>query len=227
MAPNVARTMPDSSQGGELAPGVMIWRRYFDEGTQAVLLGEVLGLAGHAPFYQPRMPRSGRPFSVQQTNFGPLGWYSDQSGYRYVERHPFTGAPWPRIPETLNAAWDRLTGFGASPECCLLNLYHVGARMGLHQDRDEQALDAPVLSVSLGDDAVFRIGATTRRSQSRAVLLNSGDVLLFGGIARLAYHGVDRIVPGTCALLPAGGRINLTLRRVTPVPQKQDARPGG
>ena len=98
--------------------------------------------------------------------------------------------------------------------------------MGLHQDRDEQALDAPVLSVSLGDTALFRIGGTSRRSPTKSLKLASGDVLAFGGAARLAFHGIDRVMAGTSALVPGGGRINLTLRRVN-APQKQDARPGG
>ncbi len=127
--------------------------------------------------------------------------------------------------------WDETAAYPAPPECCLVNLYRGAARMGLHQDRDEEALDAPVLSVSLGDDATFRIGGAARRGQSQSLTLRSGDVLAFGGPARLAFHGLDRIRPGTSALVSGGGRINLTLRRVTRPPQagahKKDARPGG
>jgi alkylated DNA repair protein (DNA oxidative demethylase) len=196
----------------KIAPGVMLWRGKLDRAAQAALLGDVLA---QAEFYRPVMPGSGAPFSVEEANFGPLGWTSDRDGYRYVATHPKTGAKWPAIPRALLALWDETAGYGAPPECCLVNLYRAGARMGLHQDRDEAATDAPVLSVSLGDDALFRIGGTTRRGPTQSVKLSSGDVLTFGGPARLAFHGIDRIVPGTSTLVPGGGRINLTLRRVT------------
>jgi len=196
----------------KIAPGVMLWRERLDRAAQKALLDAVLGAA---EFYRPVMPGSGAPFSVEETNFGPLGWYSDRDGYRYTATHPKTGAPWPAIPTALLALWDATTGYGAPPQCCLVNLYRAGARMGLHQDRDEQAADAPVLSVSLGDDALFRIGGATRRGPTQSLKLSSGDVLSFGGPARLAFHGIDRIVPGTSTLVPGGGRINLTLRRVT------------
>jgi DNA oxidative demethylase len=196
----------------KIASGVTLWREKLDRAAQTALLDEVLGAA---VFYRPVMPGSGKPFSVDETNFGPLGWYSDRDGYRYVANHPKTGAPWPDIPRALLALWDETTGYRAPPECCLVNLYRAGAHMGLHQDRDEQAAEAPVLSVSLGDDAVFRIGGTTRRGPTQSVKLSSGDVLSFGGPARLAFHGIDRIVPGSSTLVPGGGRINLTLRRVT------------
>ena len=196
----------------KIAPGVALWREKFDRAAQTALLDEVLA---QARFYRPVMPGSGTPFSVEETNFGALGWISDRAGYRYAATHPQTGAAWPAIPRVLLDLWDATTGYGAPPECCLVNLYRAGARMGLHQDRDEQATEAPVLSVSLGDDALFRIGGTTRRGPTQSVKLSSGDVLSFGGPARLAYHGIDRIVPGSSTLVPGGGRINLTLRRVT------------
>ena len=162
------------------------------------------------------MPGSGKPFSVEETNFGPLGWVSDVAGYRYATHHPYTDQAWPAIPRVLLGLWDAATGYPAPPECCLVNIYRAGARMGLHQDKDEAALDAPVLSVSLGDEALFRIGGTTRRGPTSSLGLRSGDVLVFGGPARLAYHGIDRVMAGSSNLVPGGGRINLTLRRVTP-----------
>ena len=200
----------------EFAPGVKLWTRHLDEIAQSNLLAEIGARVAEAPFYRPHMPRSGKPFSVQETNFGSLGWYSDESGYRYIERHPATDRAWPPIPEILLAIWNALTGFPAPPECCLVNLYRAGARMGQHQDRDEAERSAPVLSVSLGDDAIFRIGGTTRKLPSRSVPLRSGDVVVFGGAARLAFHGIDRMIANTSTLIPGGGRINLTLRRVTP-----------
>jgi alkylated DNA repair protein (DNA oxidative demethylase) len=192
-----------------------LWSEAFSRDEQRALVREVFARVKDAPFYRPRMPKSGAPFSVEETNFGPLGWVSDTSGYRYQATHPASGETWPEIPKTLLALWTAATRFEAPPECCLVNLYRDGARMGLHQDRDEAALDAPVLSVSLGDEAQFRIGGTTRRGPSKSLRLRSGDVLMFGGPARLAFHGVDRVIAGSSALLPDGGRLNLTLRRVT------------
>jgi alkylated DNA repair protein (DNA oxidative demethylase) len=179
---------------------------------------EILALAQDAPFYRPVMPGSGKSFSVEETNFGPLGWVSDKSGYRYQDSHPVTGKPWPAIPRTLLSLWDEITSAlypnAEPPQCCLVNLYREGARMGLHQDRDETALEAPVVSVSLGDDSLFRIGGTQRKGATRSLRLQSGDVVMFGGPARLAFHGIDRIYHGSSMLISGGGRINLTLRRV-------------
>jgi DNA oxidative demethylase len=196
-----------------VAPGVTLWREKIARPAQQSLLSEVMALAQQAPFYRPQMPGSGKNFSVEESNFGPLGWVSDKNGYRYQSTHPVTGNAWPAIPQSLLALWDETAGSDA-PQCCLVNLYRAGARMGLHQDKDEAALSAPVVSVSLGDEAVFRIGGTQKGGPTRSLRLKSGDVVMFGGPARLAYHGIDRILPGTSTLVPDGGRINLTLRRV-------------
>ena len=173
-----------------------------------------------APFFRPAMPRTGKPFSVRMTNFGALGWVSDRDGgYRYQPTHPETGHAWPTIPAQVLAVWHALSGYPHPPEACLVNLYAPGARMGLHQDRDEDDLNAPVVSISLGDDCRFRLGGPARGDPSRSIMLSSGDVVVLGGETRLAFHGVDRIYPGTSDILddwlPGGGRINLTLRRVT------------
>lgn len=200
----------------DVGPGIFLWPGALDANAQAALITEVLALAETAPFYRPHMPKSGKPFSVEETNFGSLGWISERSGYRYAAEHPLTHKPWPTIPDTLLELWNAATSYRALPECCLVNLYREGARMGLHQDRDEAARDAPVLSVSLGDDALFRVGGETRKGPTRSVRLRSGDVIAFGGPARMAFHGVDRIISGTSKLVPGGGRINLTLRRVMP-----------
>ena len=213
-----------------VAPGVSLWPGALDAQTQAALIEDVFARAATAPFYRPTMPGSGKPFSVEETNFGSLGWFSDRSGYRYEPHHPQTGAPWPDIPPMLLEIWDAATGAAPPPECCLVNLYRAGARMGLHQDRDEAALGVPVVSISLGDDARFRLGGTTRKGATQSLRLQSGDVLAFGGPARLAFHGIDRVLSGTSGALPGGGRLNLTLRRVTPVSaqrKQKDARPGG
>jgi alkylated DNA repair protein (DNA oxidative demethylase) len=192
--------------------------RWLDRVQQASLLAEVLAAVEPAGWFWPTMPRSGRPLSVRMCNLGPLGWVSDRAGYRYQPHHPDTGRPWPPLPRALLDLWQAEAGYPHPPEACLVNLYRDGARMGLHQDRDERDLAAPVLSVSLGDDALFRVGGRGRRDPTRSFVLRSGDVVVLGGEARLAFHGVDRIVPGTSGLVPGGGRVNLTLRRVNPAP---------
>lgn len=198
-----------------VAPGVFHWPGRLAGAEQGALLAELRAVARQAPFFQPRMPKTGKPFSVRMTNCGPLGWVSDERGYRYQPLHPETGEPWPLMPAPLMALWEELSGYPHPPEACLVNYYAAGAKMGLHQDRDEQDFAAPVLSVSLGDAALFRIGGTARGGKTVSLKLSSGDVLLFGGEARLAFHGIDRILAGSSTLLPEGGRINLTLRRVT------------
>jgi alkylated DNA repair protein (DNA oxidative demethylase) len=206
----------------DIAPGVVLWQGKLSLAEQQVLLADVLARVLRAPFYTPRMPKTGAPFSVEMTNLGSLGWVSDIAGYRYEKCHPVTGAAWPAIPPLLLDLWAETTGYRADPECCLVNLYRGQAKMGLHRDTDEAVFDAPVLSVSLGDAAIFRIGGTTRKSPTQTITLASGDVLVFGGPARMAYHGIDRVLAGSSHLLPGGGRINLTLRRVTPVVLKTE-----
>lgn len=150
------------------------------------------------------------------TNCGVLGWLTDRDrGYRYQATHPVTGEPWPAVPERLLALWDEVADYPHPPEACLINFYGPEAKMGLHQDRDEDNFDAPVVSVSLGDACLFRVGGTTRGGPTVSFRLESGDVVILGGKGRLCYHGVDRIYPSTSDLLKRGGRINLTLRRVT------------
>lgn len=187
-----------------------------DRPAQEAWLRAIRDVAAAAPFFTPRMPRTGRPFSVRMTNCGRLGWVSDEAGYRYQETHPGTGTPWPGMPDVFLDLWREVADCPADPEAALVNWYRDGAKMGLHQDRDEGTFDAPVVSVSLGDTALFRIGGTTRRGPTRSVRLASGDVIVFGGEDRLAFHGIDRVIAGSSSLLPEGGRINVTLRRVTP-----------
>ena len=204
----VSDTVP---QGFVLLPGKL------DRPSQKDMANHVFRLAEDAPFYTPTMPRTGQPFSVRMTNFGPLGWVSDQKGgYRYQELHPETGKPWPDLPDPVIALWQDVTGRGDAPHCCLVNWYHgPKSKMGLHQDRDEQDLSAPVVSLSLGDEARFRLGGPKRRGPTESFVLNSGDAMILGGEARLFFHGIDRIWAGTSDLVKAGGRLNLTLRRVT------------
>lgn len=196
----------------ELAPGFAFWPGKLSPDAQTMLLAEVLAALEAAPAYRPVTP-GGKSMSVEMTNLGPLGWITDARGYRYEPRHPLTGEPWPPIPRSLLALWGELSGDPRPPDACLVNLYRGGARMGLHQDRDEADFSAPVLSVSLGDTAVFRLGGQKRADPTASLRLASGDVCRLAGPARLAHHGVDRIIAGSSRLIPGGGRINLTLRR--------------
>jgi alkylated DNA repair protein (DNA oxidative demethylase) len=201
-----------------VVPGVVHYPGYLDRPAQEALRDAVDEIIRAAPLFQPRMPRSGKPFSVRMTNCGPLGWVSDAGGYRYQPTHPDTGAPWPPMPACVLRAWAELAPQAPPPEACLINFYEPGARMGLHQDRDEQDFSAPVLSLSLGDSCLFRIGGPIRAAPTRSFRLQSGDALTLAGPSRLAFHGVDRVMAGTSTLLTSGGRINLTLRRVTRLP---------
>ena len=200
----------------DLPPGTRHLRGFFDAAAQAALVEDIRAVVAAAPLFVPVMPRTGRPMSVRMTNCGALGWVTDRErGYRYQPVHPVTGRPWPPIPARLLDLWAEVADHPAPPEACLVNFYDGSAKMGLHQDRDEETFDAPVVSVSLGDDCLFRIGGTERGGPTRSLRLRSGDVFVLGGAGRLAFHGVDRIYPGTSPLLKNGGRINLTLRRVT------------
>lgn len=195
--------------------GLRVYPGYLDGDRQWAVLAAIEEVLMTAPLATPRMPKSGRPFTVLMSNCGPLGWTSDESGYRYQPMHPETGRPWPPIPAPVAAIWDAVARYAHAPECCLINFYAPTAKMGLHQDRDEQEFHAPVVSISLGDSCLFRVGGRQRRHPTRSFRLNSGDVVVLGGGARLAFHGVDRIYAGTSTLLRQGGRINLTMRRVT------------
>lgn len=203
-----------TSKAVEIAPGCLWWQGWLDRPAQERLAEELRAVLMEAPLFQPRMPKTGKPFSVRMSNCGPLGWVSDETGYRYQPDHPETGRPWPPFPAMLLRAWDELANSPVPPEACLINWYDGGARMGLHQDRYEEEFGAPVLSLSLGDTAVFRIGGTKRSDPTRSIRLASGDALLLSGPSRLAFHGIDRIIAGSSRLLKQPGRINLTLRRV-------------
>jgi alkylated DNA repair protein (DNA oxidative demethylase) len=183
---------------------------------QALVLAALRAVIRRAPLFHPTMPGSGRPFSVRMSNCGPLGWVSDRAGYRYQSTHPTTGAAWPPIPRRLLALWEAIVGGAARPEACLINYYAPGAKMGSHRDLDEENKTAPVLSLSLGDDAVFHVGGRARTDRKVRLILKSGDLVVLGGEARLAYHGVDRIHAGTSTLIAEGGRFNVTLRSVRP-----------
>lgn len=191
---------------------------YYNRLEQEDLLNDIRHIVKEAPLITPIMPKTGKEMSVRQTNCGELGWVTDkEQGYRYQKNHPITGKAWPDIPPSLQNLWQKLSGFPQPAEACLINFYAPQARMGMHQDKDEMELNAPVISISLGDSCLFRIGTTEKQGKTHSIRLNSGDVIMFGGKARLAYHGVDRIYPNTSTLLKVPGRVNLTLRRILPI----------
>lgn len=205
------RTSFTQPEGFKLLPG------HLGSQAQHDLAQIVLQSFESVPLYQPTMPRTGQPTSVRMSNFGPLGWVSDRTGYRYQPTHPDTGAPWSAMPEVLLDLWKAVADWPDPPQACLINWYGAEARLGLHVDADEDAKFAPVVSVSLGDRARFRLGGPDRKDPTRSFILSSGDVVVLGGASRRCHHGVDRIYPGTSSLLPTDwkpGRINLTLRRV-------------
>lgn len=203
-----------------LPPGVAYLPGYLSANRQQSLLADLRRIIAAAPLYVPTMPKTGQPMSVRMTNCGTLGWVTDKDrGYRYQAHHPMTAEPWPPIPDELIDIWRDAGGYTALPEACLVNYYSGQARMGSHRDSDEADHAAPVVSISLGDDAVFHVGGPKRSDEKARIVLRSGDVLVLGGPSRMAYHGIDRLLPGTSTLLPEGGRFNLTLRRVTLPPQ--------
>lgn len=200
----------------KLPNGVSHRPDYLDRPRQQALVDIVRSIVADAPLFVPVMPGTGKPMSVRMTNFGPLGWVTDKErGYRYQPTHPVTGKPWPDMPVELIEIWNDVSGYAKPPQACLVNFYSDEARMGLHQDKDEQDLAAPVVSISLGNSCLFRVGGLARDDRTLSFKLSSGDVVILGAEGRLCFHGVDRIYPSTSTLLKNGGRINLTLRRVT------------
>ena len=208
-----------------LGAGTHYYPAYCDEAAQWQMLDALAEIVKNADFFTPYMPHTGRAWSIKMSNCGVLGWVADKSGYRYQATHPQTNVAWPPIPPILLDLWHNVTNYPAPPQCCLINYYDKPhCKMGLHQDRDETALDAPV--VSLGDSALFRMAigdaGAKRTSATQSLKLHSGDVFCFGGAARLHFHGIDRILFGSSRLLnnygrafAGGGRLNLTLRRVS------------
>ena len=193
--------------------GFRIYPGFLDRAAQEAMVAALRNLLTQAPLVQPVTPR-GKPMSVRMSAAGRFGWISDRRGYRYSETHP-DGQRWPDIPTEVLEIWETVADCPRAPECCLINWYGEGARMGMHQDRDEADFTCPVDSVSLGDEGLFRMGNVERGGKTESLWLRSGEVVVMGGAARLAHHGVDRIRFGSSTLLPNGGRINLTLRVVT------------
>ncbi|MEM7423052.1 MAG: alpha-ketoglutarate-dependent dioxygenase AlkB [Pseudomonadota bacterium] len=204
---------PDARAAPEQISGFEIHRLLLGPDGQAQILSDLRAVIRLAPLVQ-HVTAWGKPMTVRMTSAGAVGWIIHRGKYRYADRHPGTGAPWPAIPQSVLAVWDGVVPGGDAPNSCLINWYSDGARMGLHQDRDEGDFSHPVVSVSLGDPARFRMGGTERSDPTTSTVLNSGDVVVMGGAARLGFHGVDRVLFGKGDLIPAGGRINITLRVV-------------
>ncbi len=192
--------------------GISVFKGFLSPSDQLRIVGDLRQVAAQAPIFSPKT-KMGKPMSVRLTAAGDFGWFSDHQGYRYVRQHP-SGLDWPEIPTSIMGIWKVMAAQAPDPECCLVNYYGEGARMGLHQDRDEANFDWPVVSVSLGDDALFRVGGAERGGKTASIWLQSGDVAVMGGAARLNYHGIDRIKFGSSQLLKDGGRLNVTLRVV-------------
>lgn len=198
--------------GVSLPEGVKVLRG-FALPQAANLLADIERIAGSAPFRHMVTP-GGQTMSAAMTNAG-FGWVTDRKGYRYSREDPVTGAPWPDLPPSwrdLAGAAAHQAGFAFTPDGCLINRYQPGARMGLHQDRDEQDFGAPIVSVSLGLPVVFLFGGMNRTDPVVKMPLEHGDVVVWGGPVRLAFHGVAPLKPGDHPLIGAV-RYNLTLRK--------------
>ena len=199
-----------------LPKGVRHMPAYLSRSVQEALVEEVRSIVQQAPLFVPAMPRTGKQMSVRMTNCGSLGWVSSVTGYRYDAVDPDNGNRWPRLPRAfLRLAKDAAAraGFaGFVPDACLVNRYEPGARLTLHRDRNERDFEAPIVSVSLGLPATFLFGGLARSDRPLRVQLHHGDTVVWGGPARLRYHGVAALKAGEHDRMGAQ-RINLTLRK--------------
>lgn len=199
----------------KLPPGLFHRPGLLDLAGQQVLLAAVREVARAAPFAHART-RMGLT-SAAMTNAGAAGWWSDLKGYRYETRNPATGDAWPPMPaifrEVVAAAVANTPWPDFTPDACLINFYGEGAKMGLHQDRDEKDFSQPIVTVSLGDHGDFQIGGMTRSERAEVLVVKSGDALIMGGDSRMRFHGIRKIHPGTSPLETLKGRISLTFRK--------------
>lgn len=207
-------TRDDRAHTQELGPGAVVLRRFavLEEARLLAALNEIVALA---PFRYMLTP-GGHHMSVAMTNCGSLGWVTDLTGYRYDALDPESGQPWPPMPEPFLALAEAAAteaGFPAFvPDACLINRYEPGAKLSLHQDKDERDLSQPIISVSLGLPAIFVFGGTKRTDKQQHIPLTHGDVVVWGGSARLSYHGVLSLEEGDHPLV-GRYRLNLTLRK--------------
>lgn len=215
MSDRTADLFATSAPGIEALAADAVVLRAFALATADALWQHVLAVAARSPWRHMITP-GGKPMAVETTNCGHLGWISDRRGYRYEAVDPLTGQAWPALPADiaqLAATASQAAGLPPLvPDACLINRYFAGVGMGLHQDRDEQDLSAPIVSVSLGLPARFRFGGPQRGGPTRSVLLHHGDVVAWGGISRLAFHAITPLRPGHHPLT-GSCRVNLTLRK--------------
>jgi alkylated DNA repair protein (DNA oxidative demethylase) len=208
-------SVPDTRPAREdMAEGAVLLRGHARP-LQDEIIAALRDIVAQAPFRRMVTP-GGHQMSVAMTNCGPLGWTTDRSGYRYVQDDPETGRPWPAMPPVFAQLAEQAAAAAGfvrfSPDACLINRYEPGARMSLHQDRDEQDFDKPIVSVSLGLPAIFLFGGLKRSDKARRFRLEHGDVVVWGGPSRLFFHGVAPLADGEHALL-GRQRINLTFRK--------------
>jgi alkylated DNA repair protein (DNA oxidative demethylase) len=205
----------DTTRAEPLAPGAVVLRGYA-RAHDAALLDDVAAVVAAAPLRHMIVP-GGHRMSVAMTNCGPLGWVSEERGYRYDAIDPLRGEPWPAMPASFRQLAQRAArraGFdGYDPDACLVNRYEPGAKLSLHQDKDERDYGAPIVSVSLGLPATFLFGGQRRSDPARRVPLEHGDVVVWGGPARLVYHGVLALKDGLPHERLGRARVNLTFRR--------------
>lgn len=209
-----------ASAGADLPAGITVMAGAVGLAESRTLLDDMLDVFGAAPPYRLRM-KAGAYVINRMTNCGAWGWHSDAHGYRYVDRHPEQGTPWPAIPPRIASAARNAAAAcgiaGFEPDACLVNLYGPDGKLNLHQDHDEQDFAWPIVSFSFGNDAIFLLGGGKRRDPVQPVALRHGDIMVLHGPGRMCFHGVRRIVPDTSPVaheaIPAGGRLNLTLRR--------------
>ncbi|WP_029586492.1 DNA oxidative demethylase AlkB [Bradyrhizobium sp. URHD0069] len=215
MTADLLASVADMRPSQELMADGAVLLRGFAKPFEADLTAALRDIAAQAPFRHMVTP-GGHQMSVAMTNCGGAGWVTDRTGYRYDARDPETGKPWPAMPlsfrELAEQAADRAGFRGFSPDACLINRYQPGARMSLHQDRDENDFSAPIVSVSLGLPAIFLFGGLKRSDRPRRFRLEHGDIAVWGGPARLVFHGVAPLADGEHGLL-GRQRINLTFRK--------------
>lgn len=206
----------DSNTGPARPEGVLFCPKVASFALQQELLAAVRVIAREAPFQHPRT-RGGGMTSAAMTNAGDAGWWSDRSGYRYITRQPESDQPWPLMPKVFRQAVAHIVNGSPwpdfQPDACLINFYEPGAKMGLHQDRDERDFTQPIVTISLGDDADFLVGGLARTDKTAALVVASGDAVIMGPPGRLLFHGIRKIYPGTSPLEDLKGRISLTFRK--------------
>ena len=213
---NLTLPFADQSPAPALPEGLSLFSGVVDLPGQRRLFVALEEVLKAAPPIQNRTKGGGQT-SAAMTNCGDVGWWSDAKGYRYTAASPATGLPWPPIPKAFSELIQVVTAKSQwpdfRPDACLINWYGAGAKMGLHQDRDEADFFQPIVTVCLGDSADFMVGGFARSDKATALKVHSGDVLIMGGASRMRFHGIRKIYPGTSPLAEIVGRYSLTFRK--------------